>query len=200
MDVSDIFYFFPVRGGGRGSPRRRDGGGVDFSLKIPGRGGGLQEGRGREAGRVSAANLGIGRGGPKYFFSGPKRPPRCFFVRVGMFFASARGRMIFSTSGPPFGNVSVSLFLVKTTNLTHNSLKIAFFPEDLEGTNVFQNYSSNSQGTTVTVSQYSCVRRRKKKRSPPGHVEEGGGEKYMETKEDVRIFEEALRHFKGVIS
>ena len=38
VDVSDIFYFFSARGGGRGSLRHRDGGGgVDFLLKIPGR-------------------------------------------------------------------------------------------------------------------------------------------------------------------
>ena len=67
-----IFNFFSARGGGRGSPRRREGG-VRFLLKIPG-GGGLQEGRPRGR-RASAAHLGIGRGGgAKYFFSGPKCP------------------------------------------------------------------------------------------------------------------------------
>ena len=29
-DVSDIFLYFSARGGGRGIPRRREGGGVDF--------------------------------------------------------------------------------------------------------------------------------------------------------------------------
>ena len=61
VDISDILYFFSARGGGRGSP---SGGGVS--------GGGGPEG----AGRVSVPNwvffLG---GGPKFLFSGPKRPP-----------------------------------------------------------------------------------------------------------------------------
>ena len=53
-----------------GSPRRHEGGGGRFLLKIPGGGGGGR-GRGRGAGTVSAANWGIGGGGgAKYFFSG----------------------------------------------------------------------------------------------------------------------------------
>ena len=66
-----MFYFFSAWGGGRGSPRRREGREESrFLLKIPG-GGGLQEGRGGGAGRVSAANLGIWEGGgAKYFFRG----------------------------------------------------------------------------------------------------------------------------------
>ena len=75
-DVSDIFYFFSARGGGRGSPRPPGGGVVEFLLKIP-EGGGISRRRGRGAGRVSAANWGFwGGGGAKYFFSGPKCPPR----------------------------------------------------------------------------------------------------------------------------
>ena len=35
------------------------------------------------AGTVSAANWGIWGGGAKYFFSGPKRPPRLNFGRNG---------------------------------------------------------------------------------------------------------------------
>ena len=52
------FVFFSARGGGRGTPRLRDGWGVGFFIEIPGRvgGGALQDGRGRGAGRVSAAN------------------------------------------------------------------------------------------------------------------------------------------------
>ena len=52
------------------------GGGGIFLLKIPG-GGVSRRGRGRGAGRVSAVNWRIwGGGGAKYFFSGPKCPPR----------------------------------------------------------------------------------------------------------------------------
>ena len=49
VDVSDIFYFV-CSGRGRGSPRRREGGGgIGFLLKIPGGGSPAQEGpRGRE--------------------------------------------------------------------------------------------------------------------------------------------------------
>ena len=75
VDVSDIFNFFSARGRGRGSPRRREGGG-NFLLKIPGGGGGSPGwvgAGGRGAGRVFAGNF--GGGGAKYFFSGPKFPP-----------------------------------------------------------------------------------------------------------------------------
>ena len=72
-----IFLIFPCSGRGRGSLRRH--GGEDrFVIEIPG-GGGVSRrggGRGRGAGRVSAANWGIFPGGAKFFFSGPKRPPR----------------------------------------------------------------------------------------------------------------------------
>ena len=57
-----ISFIFSARGGGRASPRRREGVRVDFSLKMPG-GGILSEGEGRGAGRVSAANWGIWGGG-----------------------------------------------------------------------------------------------------------------------------------------
>ena len=72
-DVSDIFYFFSARGGGRGSPRP-PGGGCRFLIENPRGGGGLQEWpRGREG---VCGKLGIlGGGGAKYFFSGPKCPP-----------------------------------------------------------------------------------------------------------------------------
>ena len=61
VDVSDIFYFFSARGGGRVSPRRRAGWGDRFFIENPRRGG--EAGRGRGAGRVSAANWGIFWGG-----------------------------------------------------------------------------------------------------------------------------------------
>ena len=76
MDVSNIFYFFLLEGGEGGVRGAGRGGKFGFLLKSQERGGGLQEGRGgRGAGRVSAANWGWG-GGAKYFFSGPKCPPR----------------------------------------------------------------------------------------------------------------------------
>ena len=68
VDVSDIFYFFSSGGGRVGR------GGRSIFIEIPRRGGGFEEGRG--AGKVSAANWGIWGGGAKYFFSGPKCPPR----------------------------------------------------------------------------------------------------------------------------
>ena len=62
------FLVFSSRGGGRGSLRRREGGGVQLFIENP-RSGALQEGRGRGAG-VSAANWGIGGGGAKIIFFG----------------------------------------------------------------------------------------------------------------------------------
>ena len=56
MDVSDIFYFFGARGGGRVRPSR-GGGEVGFSLKIP------RGGRSRGAGRMSGEFFGGGGGG-----------------------------------------------------------------------------------------------------------------------------------------
>ena len=71
LDVSDIYNFFPL-GGGKGSPRRQDGGGLAFSLKIP-RGGVSQEREGvdRGARRVCAGNL---VGGGVFFFFGAENP------------------------------------------------------------------------------------------------------------------------------
>ena len=56
-----IFFIFSARGGEWGSPRRQEGAGIVFYLKIPGGGG---------AGRVSAANWGIFGGGANFFFFG----------------------------------------------------------------------------------------------------------------------------------
>ena len=73
VDVSETLYFFSL-GEGKGESRGdREGGQVDFLLKMTGgrglpRGGG--EGRGGREGVCGA----IG-GGAKYFFSGPKCPP-----------------------------------------------------------------------------------------------------------------------------
>ena len=65
VDVLDIFNFFSARGGGRGSPRRWEGGGLVFYSKSHVGGGVSRTGWGRGAGRVSAANWGlfVGRGG-----------------------------------------------------------------------------------------------------------------------------------------
>ena len=70
VDVSDIFYFF-CSGGQKGEFEAPGAaGGDDFLLKIPGGGG--------SPGRVGVAGRGAGElgGGAKYFFSGPKFPPR----------------------------------------------------------------------------------------------------------------------------
>ena len=73
--VSDIF-FFSARGRGRGSSWRQEGAGVGFLLKIPGGwGGGCSHERGGEA-RGREGVCGEFWGGAKYFFSGPKCPPR----------------------------------------------------------------------------------------------------------------------------
>ena len=68
MDVSDIFNFFLLRGGGRGSPAK-GGGGADFLLN-PRRGVSRRE-RGRGGGRVSGriGEFG-GGGGLNIFFRG----------------------------------------------------------------------------------------------------------------------------------
>ena len=82
VDVSVFFVFSSAPGRGRGSPGRQGGGGVGFLLKLPGGRGCLPGGGGRGlgAGRVSAGNLGDwGGGGARYFFSGPKCPPRFGF-------------------------------------------------------------------------------------------------------------------------
>ena len=68
-----IFVIFFLLGEGEGGVRGARGGGGSIFIENPTRGGGFRRGRG--AGRVSAANWGIWGGGPKYFFSGPKRPP-----------------------------------------------------------------------------------------------------------------------------
>ena len=78
-----IFLFFSARGGGRGSPRPRGGGGglvfVENPIKglwAPSPGGGGAEGPGGCLRRIGDF---LGGGGGKYFFSGPKCPPSSFF-------------------------------------------------------------------------------------------------------------------------
>ena len=70
------YFYFSAWGRGRGSPRRREGvGGIGFLLKIPG--GGVSSTGGAEGPGGCLRRIGefLG-GGAKYFFSGPKCPPR----------------------------------------------------------------------------------------------------------------------------
>ena len=74
MDVSDIFYFF-CSGEGKGEPpRRREGGGRSF-IENPRRGGGVPGWGGGTEGPGGCLQGTRGMGA-KYFFSGPKGPPR----------------------------------------------------------------------------------------------------------------------------
>ena len=87
------FLFFSARGRGRGSARRREGGG-DFLLKIPGgevsRAGGSRGARGREG--VCGE---FGGRGAKYFFFGAEIP-----TKQGICYANAFAQSIpRSTSG-----------------------------------------------------------------------------------------------------
>ena len=78
------YFLFFCSGRGNGGVRgaRTGGGGYRSLLKAPGWGEVFLEGpRGRE---VSAVNWGILGAGAKYFFSGPKHPPRIVvFFRAG---------------------------------------------------------------------------------------------------------------------
>ena len=69
------YFLFFLLGGGEGGSRRQKGvRGVAFLLKIPG-GGGLPGERGRGGAEGPGGCLqGIGGGGVKFFFSGPKFP------------------------------------------------------------------------------------------------------------------------------
>ena len=79
------FLFFSGRGGGRGSSRRREGGGIGFYWKsqggwLPGREGP----RGREG--VCGELGSLGGGGAKYFFfSGPKCTQSVFYLQLELF-------------------------------------------------------------------------------------------------------------------
>ena len=82
--------FNSVGRGGRGSPRRQEGG-IGFLLKIPGGGGGFREGEGPRGREGVYGELGKfwGGGGPKYFILGLKRPPsRATRLRFGYGFES----------------------------------------------------------------------------------------------------------------
>ena len=61
------FLFFSALGGGRGSPRRREVGGIDFLLKIP-QGGGSPGGGGPRGREGVCGKLGNWGGGAKFFF------------------------------------------------------------------------------------------------------------------------------------
>ena len=74
VDVSNIFYFFPAGGRGRGESEAPGWGGGRFLLKIPGEGGFSHERGG--GGEVPGGCLReIFGGGAKYSSSGPKCPP-----------------------------------------------------------------------------------------------------------------------------
>ena len=77
VDVSDIFsFFFLFGGGGKGGGVRGGGRGGSVLIKNRGRGGGFRGG-GVGGGRALGECLWGGEGGGgKYFFSGPKFPPR----------------------------------------------------------------------------------------------------------------------------
>ena len=68
VDVSDSFYFFCSGERGRGSPRRRKGGGVGFLLKIREEGGGLPKEREGAEGPEGCLRGTAGGGGAKFFF------------------------------------------------------------------------------------------------------------------------------------
>ena len=75
VDVSDIFYFFSVRGGGRASPSRGGEGGSVFFIENPSKGGGVPGVGAGPRGREDVRGSFWGGGGLDIFFSGPKRPP-----------------------------------------------------------------------------------------------------------------------------
>ena len=56
------FLFFSAWGRGRGSPRRQEGGGIGFLLKIPGGGGVVQEGEGPTSWESGIGEFGGGGG------------------------------------------------------------------------------------------------------------------------------------------
>ena len=74
VDVSDIFYFFCSGGEGKGVRGAVRVGGVGILLKMPGGGGGGLPKNGEGDKGPGGCLRGIGVGGAKYFFSGPKFP------------------------------------------------------------------------------------------------------------------------------
>ena len=76
VDVSDIFYFFFCSREGKGESGATGWGRSVFELKIPGGGGGGFCRRGGGARGPGGCLPGIWGRGAKYFFPGPKCPPR----------------------------------------------------------------------------------------------------------------------------
>ena len=70
------YFLFFLLGGGEGGARGAEKGEDDFLLQISGGGGGLLGGRGGGARGWEGACRELGGRGAKYFFSGPKGPPR----------------------------------------------------------------------------------------------------------------------------
>ena len=94
VDVSDIFYFFLLGGGERGARGAK----IGFLRKIPG--GGRVPTRGGEG--PGGWLRGAWGGGAKYFFSGPKCPPRKFSeLCVLLFFL---GKSTKSSQNPGLGS------------------------------------------------------------------------------------------------
>ena len=93
MDVSDIFYF-SARGGGRGSPKRQECGGVGFLLEILGVGVVFQEGEGltgREGVCGELGNFlggGVGGEGLKILFRGRNVHQESFSLERSFLFPS----------------------------------------------------------------------------------------------------------------
>ena len=76
------FLFFSAGGEGKGCPRRRGRGGRGLFFEIPGGGGSLwRVGGGGARGREGVCGGIVGGGGAKFFFSGPKFPPRYDFLK-----------------------------------------------------------------------------------------------------------------------
>ena len=73
LTFSDISSFF-LLGGGEGSLRRQDGGGVFFCVENPRRG--VSRERGGEVEGPRGCLREISGGGAKHFLPGPKFPPR----------------------------------------------------------------------------------------------------------------------------
>ena len=90
VDVSDIFYFFFCFGAGeREEASEEVAGGGRFLIKIEGGGGGSEE-EARE-GEGRRGNVYGEGGGAKFFFSGPKCPPRKALVNAALFSISGLG-------------------------------------------------------------------------------------------------------------
>ena len=76
------FLFFSARGRGRGSPRGHEGRASAFLIEDPTRGGGVFPGGGGWEGVCGESGNFLG--GSKFFFWGPKRPPRLQWNFISM--------------------------------------------------------------------------------------------------------------------